>query len=123
MIDREKRTASCEEGLHRVHRRRRFLLHDHVSNLAEIPVGSNVYYDQPAGHPRGLCWTVTSSSTRRNRRLGGRSLHTRCDDRSRTVHVLGRDWAVRRVHCPRINVSPLGGTLFAWDGTYSFSRA
>ena len=89
-----------------------------TSNLAEIKPGSNVYYDQAAGTPAGFL------------------------DSNIVLNVGTGDWAVGRCtldstnsglctfsdgtgplagFTARVKVSPLGGTLYGWDGTYSFN--
>jgi len=97
------------------------------SNLAQIPAGSQIYYDQPSGGPP----------------IGGMGFL----DSNILVYVGPGDWAVGR--CTLDNNSNLGvctlsygtgplagviaranvtyqpggdGALYAWDGTYSFNR-
>jgi hypothetical protein len=90
-----------------------------VSNLAEIPAGSFIYYDQAAGIPAGLLDSnIVLDATGGNRAVGrctldfstGLGLCTFSDGTGRLAGFTAR-----------VNVSHLGGTLWAWDGTYNFN--
>jgi hypothetical protein len=89
------------------------------SNLAQIKIGTRVYYDQPFNIPTGML------------------------DSNVVLNVGTGDWAVGRCTLDgttnlgvctfsdgtgpltsfhaRVNVSPAGGADYHWDGTYSFS--
>jgi hypothetical protein len=89
------------------------------SNLPEIPSGSNVYYDQPFGAPAGLLDSnVVLDTGNGNRALGrcmldGSTGLGLCTFSDGTGQLAG--------FTARINVSFLGGKLWAWEGTYSFN--
>ena len=69
------------------------------SNLAAIKAGSKIFYDQAAGTPPGLLDSdIILDAGTGNRAFGHCTVES--EDRSRTVHVLRRDRAVRRVPCP-----------------------
>lgn len=89
------------------------------SNLSEIPPGSNVYYDQAFGVPAGLLDSnVVLDAGNGNRAVGrctldgstGLGLCTFSDGMGQLAGFTAR-----------INVSFLGGKLWAWEGTYSFN--
>jgi len=90
------------------------------SNIPEIRVGSKVYYDQAAGTPLGLLDSnVVIDAGHGNRAVGRCTLdlstyHGLCTFSDGTGEFAG-------FHA-RVDVSPLGGPDFAWDGTYSFTR-
>jgi hypothetical protein len=90
-----------------------------VSNLAQIPAGSLIYYDQPAGIPTGLLDSnVVLDAMGGNRAVGRCTLDFStglglCTFSDGTGQLAG--------FTARINVSFLGGTLWAWDGTYNFN--
>jgi hypothetical protein len=88
------------------------------SNLPEIPAGSNIYYDQALGIPTGLLDSnVVLDAGHGDRALGrctldlatGLGLCTFSDGTGRLAGFTAR-----------VNVSFLGGTLWAWNGTYRF---
>jgi hypothetical protein len=90
-----------------------------LSNHAEIPAGSNIFYDQGAGVPTGMLDSnIVLDAGSGNRAVGrctldfstGLGLCTLSDG---TGQLAG--------FTARVNVSFLGGKLWAWDGTYSFS--
>lgn len=90
-----------------------------ASNLAEIPVPSNIFYDQTAGVPTGMLdCNIVLDAGNGNRAVGrctldfstGLGLCTLSDG---TGQLAG--------FTARVNVSFLGGKLWAWDGTYSYS--
>ena len=90
-----------------------------MSNLAEIPPGSNIYYDQAAGVPAGLLDSNIVLDTGNGSRGVGRctldfathlGLCTFSDETGKLAKFTAR-----------VNVSFLGGTLWAWNGTYRFS--
>jgi hypothetical protein len=90
-----------------------------TSNLAEIPAGSAVYYDQAAGTPTGLLDSnVILDAGHGDRAIGrctldfstGLGLCTFSDGTGRLSRFTAR-----------VNVSFLGGNLWAWDGTYRFN--
>jgi hypothetical protein len=89
------------------------------SNLSEIRTGSNVYYDQAFGVPAGLLDSnVVLDAGNGNRALGRYTLDGStglglCTFSDGTGQLAG--------FTARINVSYLGGTLWAWEGTYSFN--
>ena len=90
-----------------------------VSNVAGIPVNKKVYYDQAAGTPTGLLDSnvVLDTGDGSSRAVGrctldlttGKGLCTFSDG---TGSLAG--------FTARVDVSSLGGTLWAWDGTFSF---
>ena len=90
-----------------------------VSNLGEIPPGSLIFYDQTAGVPSGLLDSnVVLDAGGGNRAVGRCTLDFStglglCTFSDGTGQLAG--------FTARIDVSHLGGTLWAWDGTYSFS--
>ena len=90
-----------------------------LSNLAELPAGANIFYDQAAGVPTGMLDSnIVLDAGNGNRAVGrctldfstGLGLCTLSDG---TGQLAG--------FTARVNVSFLGGKLWAWDGTYSFS--
>jgi hypothetical protein len=89
------------------------------SNLSAIPPGSNVYYDQAFGVPAGLLDSnVVLDAGNGNRALGRCTLDGStglglCTFSDGTGQLAG--------FTARINVSFLGGKLWAWEGTYSYS--
>lgn len=89
-----------------------------VSNLAEIPFGSLVNYDQAAGIPAGMLDSnVVLDAMGGNRAVGRCTLDFStgtglCTFSDGTGQLAG--------FTARVKVSFLGGTLWAWDGTYSF---
>jgi hypothetical protein len=90
------------------------------SNLAAIPVGSKVFYDQAAGTPTGLLDSnVVIDAGDGNRSVGRCTLdlstyHGLCTFSDGTGEFAG-------FHA-RVDVSPAGWPNFIWDGTYSFTR-
>lgn len=89
-----------------------------ASNLAEIPAGSLVFYDQAAGIPAGLLDSnVVLDAVDGNRAVGRCTLdlstgHGLCTFSDGTGNLAG--------FTARLDVSYVAGTLWAWDGTYSF---
>jgi len=87
------------------------------SNVAEIKVGSKVLYDQAAGIPAGLLDSnVVLDAGHGNRALGRCTLDFvtglgLCTFSDGTGKLAGFN--------ARVDVSHLGGTDWAWDGTYS----
>jgi hypothetical protein len=90
-----------------------------VSNLPEIPVSSNIYYDQALGVPTGLLDSnIVLDAGNGNRAVGrctlvlstGKGLCTFSDGIGQLAGFTAR-----------VDVSFVGGTLWAFDGTYSFS--
>jgi hypothetical protein len=90
-----------------------------VSNLAEIPATSTVYYDQAVGTPKGM--------------LDSNIILDTGDGKSRAVGRCTLDLATGLGLCSfsdgtgllagftaRVDVSLISGNLWAWDGTYSF---
>jgi hypothetical protein len=104
-----------------VHRRRRFLLHHHV-NLAAIPAGSKVLYDQAAGIPAGLLDSnVVLDAGNGNRAVGRCTLDGVtslgiCTFSDGTGELAG--------FTARVNVSPFPSDLINhhWRGIYSFTE-
>ena len=88
------------------------------SNLAQIPAGSNVYYDQVAGVPTGLLDSnIVLDAGHGNRAVG------RCTLDLTTgigLCTFSDGLGTLAGFSARINVSFLHGKLWAWDGTYSF---
>ena len=90
-----------------------------VSNLAEIPSGSNIYYDQDLGIPAGLLDSnIVLDAGNGNRGVGRCTIDLAtalglCTFSDGTGQLAG--------FSARVNVSFLGGTMWAWDGTYKFS--
>jgi len=90
-----------------------------ASNVGPIKVNSKVYYDQAAGTPAGLLDSNVVLDAGAGNRAYGRcsvdlSTYTGlCTFSDGTGEFAGFQ--------ARINVTPLGGVNFAWDGTYSFS--
>jgi hypothetical protein len=88
------------------------------SNLPEIPPDSNVYYDQSFGVPAGMLDSnVVLDAGNGNRAVGRCTLDGStglglCTFSDGTGQLAG--------FTARINVSPLGGKLWAWEGTYRF---
>lgn len=89
------------------------------SNLATIPIGSTVFYDQPAGIPPGLLDSnVVLDAGNGDRAVGrctldfstGLGLCTFSDGTGRFSGFQAR-----------VEVSYVGGPDWAWDGTYSFT--
>jgi hypothetical protein len=88
------------------------------SNLAQIPAGSNVYYDQAAVVPTGLLDSnVVLDAGHGNRAVGRCTL-----DLSTGIGLCTFSDGLGTLagFSARINVSFLQGKLWAWDGTYSF---
>ena len=89
------------------------------SNLAQLPANTIVYYDQAAGTPTGM--------------LDSNVILDTGDGSSRAVGRCTLDLTTGKGLCTfsdgtgllagftaRVDVSSLGGTLWAWEGTYSF---
>ena len=90
-----------------------------LSNFAKLPTGSHIFYDQAAGVPAGMLDSnIVLDAGRGNRAVGrctldfstGLGLCTLSDG---TGQLAG--------FTARVDVSYLGGTLWAWNGTYSFN--
>ena len=98
------------------------------SNIPEITKGAMVFYDQPL-------WATVTPAT-----LEGGYMAL---DSNAVLWVSTYDWAVGRCTLgptfngictfsdgtgqlagfhARVNVSPIGGTLYSWEGTYSFRQ-
>jgi hypothetical protein len=90
-----------------------------MSNLAEIPSGSNIYYDQDLGIPAGLLDSnIVLDAGNGNRGVGRCTLDIAtglglCTFSDGTGKLAG--------FTARVNVSFLGGPMWAFDGTYKFS--
>jgi hypothetical protein len=90
-----------------------------LSNLAEIPAGAHIFYDQAAGIPPGMLDSnIILDAGSGNRAVGRCTLDFStglglCTFSDGTGHLAG--------FSARVNVSHLSGTLWAWEGTYSFS--
>ena len=90
------------------------------SNLAEIPVGTTVFYDQAAGIPRGLLDSnVVLDAGRGNRAVGRCTLDFAtatglCTFSDGTGQLAGFN--------ARVDVSALGGPDWAWNGAYRLGR-
>jgi hypothetical protein len=89
-----------------------------ASNLAELPATTIVYYDQPNGIPQGMLDS---------------NVVLLAPDGSKAVGRCTVDHSTRSGLCTfsdgigllagftaRVEVTFLGGTLFSWEGTYSF---
>lgn len=92
----------------------------HWSSLPEIiPSGSNIFYDQDAGISEGLLDSnIVLDAGNGNRAVGRCTLDFTsalglCTFSDGTGQLAG--------FTARVNVSFLGGTMWAWNGTYSFS--
>lgn len=89
-----------------------------ASNVGPIKVNSKVYYDQAAGIPAGLLDSnVVLDAGGGNRAFGRCSVDLStgaglCTFSDGTGQFAGFQ--------ARINVTPLGGPYFGWNGTYSF---
>lgn len=89
------------------------------SNLANIPVDSPIYYDQALGIPAGLLDSnIVLDAGDGNKAVGRCTLDLTmgaglCTFSDGTGDLAG--------FTARVNVSYLGGTLWAWDGTYRFN--
>ena len=90
-----------------------------LSNFAKIPTGSHIFYDQAAGVPAGILDSnIVLDAGRGNRAVG------RCTLDSSTglgLCTLSDGTGQLAGFTARVDVSYLGGTLFAWNGTYSFN--
>ena len=90
------------------------------SNLAQITIGSKVFYDQAAGIPAGLLDSnVILDAGSGNRAIGRCTLDLGtglglCTFSDGTGQFTGFN--------ARVNVSPTGGPNFRWDGEYSFDH-
>ena len=92
-----------------------------ASNLAQIPAGSYIIYDQTAGTPAGMLDSnvvLDDETGTGNRAVGRCTLDFStglglCTFSDGTGQLAG--------FTARVNVSSLGGKMWAWDGTYSFS--
>ena len=90
-----------------------------MSNLAEIPSGSNIYYDQDLGIPAGLLDSnIVLDAGNGNRGVGRCTLDLAtglglCTFSDGTGTLAG--------FTARVNVSCLGGPTCALNGTYEFS--
>jgi hypothetical protein len=89
-----------------------------TSNLEQIPAGSKVYYDQASGIPTGLLDSnVVLDAGNGDRAVGRCTLDFStglglCTFSNGTGRLSG--------FTAEVKVSFLSGTLWAWDGTYSF---
>lgn len=89
------------------------------SNVAEIAVGSKVFYDQAANTPAGMLDSnVVLAVSPGNWAVGRCTLELAtyrgvCTFSDGTGQLAGFQ--------ARVDVSPTGGLDFLWDGTYSFS--
>jgi hypothetical protein len=89
------------------------------SNLAAIPLGTKVYYDQAYGIPAGfldsnvLLYVGTGNWAVGRCTLDPGTGHGLCTFSDGTGPLAGFK--------ARVDVSPTGGVNYAWDGTYSFS--
>jgi hypothetical protein len=90
-----------------------------LSNFSRIPTGSHIFYDQAAGVPAGMLDSnIVLDAGRGNRAVG------RCTLDNSTglgLCTLSDGTGLLAGFTARIDVSYLGGTLFAWNGTYSFN--
>jgi hypothetical protein len=90
------------------------------SNLPEIKIGTRITYDQAAGIPAGLLDSnIVLDAGGGNRAVGRCTLDFAaavglCSFSDGTGKLAG-------FHA-RVDVSYLGGTNWAWDGTYRFAR-
>jgi len=90
------------------------------SNLPALPPGSRVYYDQAFGIPAGnldsnvLLYVSPGNWAVGRCTLDGGTLTGLCTFRDGVGDFAGFN--------ARVEVSPLGGVDFSWDGTYSFSQ-
>lgn len=88
------------------------------SNLAQIPAGSNVYYDQAAGVPTGLLDSnIVLDAGQGNRAVGRCTLDL---STGLGLCTFSDGLGTLAGFTARIKVSFLHGKLWAWDGTYSF---
>ena len=95
------------------------------SNLPEIPKGSLIFYDQPTGGPlAGAAGFLDSNIFIYVR--PGQWVVGRCTlDNSNGLGLCTLSDGVGPLagFRARVSVSPLGGPLFAWDGTFDFKLA
>jgi len=91
-----------------------------LSNFAKIPTGSRIFYDQAVGIPAGMLDSnIVLDAGGGNRAVGrctldlstGLGLCTLSDGTGQLAGVAAR-----------VDVSSLGGTLWALNGTYSFNH-
>jgi len=91
-----------------------------VSNLSRLPVGSKVFYSQPAGVPAGLLDSnVVLDAGGGNRAVGRCTLDLTtyaglCTFSDGTGQLAGFQ--------ARVDVRWAGGFDWDWDGTYTFNR-
>ena len=90
-----------------------------LSNFAKIPTGSHIFYDQAAGVPAGMLDSnIVLDAGGGNRAVG------RCTVDASTglgLCTLSDGTGQLAGFTARVDVSHLGGTLWALDGTYSFN--
>jgi len=89
-----------------------------TSNLGQIPATSRVYYDQVAGVPAGML----DSNVILDAGGGSRAIG-RCTIDSATglgLCTFSDGTGLLAGFTARVDVSFTGGTLWAWEGTYSF---
>jgi len=90
-----------------------------ASNIEPIKRNSKIYYDQAAGIPAGLLDSnVVLDAGAGNRAYGRCSVDLSTYSGLCTFSDGTGEFAGFQA---RINVTPLGGVNFAWNGTYSFS--
>jgi len=90
-----------------------------VSNLAEIPVSSTIYYDQSAGVPTGLLDSnIVLDAGNGNKAVGRCTLDF---STARGLCTLSDGIGQLAGFTARVDVSFVGGTLWSWNGTYSFN--
>jgi hypothetical protein len=90
-----------------------------LTNFGKIPTGSRIFYDQVAGVPAGLLDSnIVLDAGGGNRAVGRCTLDLStglglCTLSDGTGQLAG--------FTARVDVSYVGGTLWAWNGTYSFN--
>jgi hypothetical protein len=89
-----------------------------VSNLAEVPANTIVYYDQGAGTPTGLLDSnvVLDTGDGSSRAVGRCTLDL---STGKGLCTFSDGTGLLAGFTARVDVSFLGGTLWAWNGTYS----
>lgn len=90
-----------------------------VSNLAEIPVNTNVLYDQAPGTPTGMLDSnvILDTGDGSSRAVGRCTLDLTS---GQGLCTFSDGTGLLAGFTARVDVTSLGGKLWAWDGTYSF---
>lgn len=90
-----------------------------VSNVAEIPVNTNVLYDQAGGIPAGMLDSnvILDTGDGTSRAVGRCTLDLTS---GKGLCTFSDGTGLLAGFTARVDVSSLGGKMWAWDGTYSF---